>query len=960
MSYIENGITKTVNVNESDSSYRYRSLMQHPKMVLKFSLPEYIDFGAHAFMVYDGTTFTASAAPDIKKNGERNIEYTFNMGTYEDNLLQYKMRNSVDGRLKYSMCSTPAEFVAEIVANLNARDGAGVWHVGDCIDTTPKTIEFNHTYVEAALAQVAEEFETEWEIVNHYIHLHTVKYNENAPLPLSYGKGNGFVPGVGRTTPSGEQPIKRLFVQGGSRNIDRSEYRAPYLLLPRGKTLKYDGDKFEGESGFQSSKAREYQSSDDGTYIERIDGTIAFNKEDSIDCSDLYPSRVGMVSSVVVADAARNFYDIVDSSIPSDLNYEDCLIEGETMTVIFQTGMLAGKEFDAKYIHSARKFEIVPVEIDGQTMPNDTFIPAVGDTYAVFGVMLPSAYICNNNAKSGASWDMFRQAVRYLYANEDPKFTFTGKLQAMWSRTNWATVGPKLVVGGYIHFSDTQFAPDGTDIRIIGIKDFLTDPYAPTIDISNSVSGKSVTTTLVQVGSQEVVIGEAFDNSVQFTKRRFRDVQQTMQMISEAMEGYSDAINPITVQTMALLVGDESLQYVFLNPSDPTQEMQLNVTYNQSTKRLSVPAAVLMHMTLGITTIMETHDETRPQWSMQELTSNVLTDGSKGYYLYAKCEIGSGSGEFVLSENAIGMEAVSGYYHFLVGILNTEIEGERSYVSLYGFTEVLPGRITTDKIVSNDGENWFDLVSGHIQANSAYIRGTIRSPFQNADSDSFSSLKYDNVITTSGGNQLVLGWDASQSGRKVVICGTGSIAAPPSGCYFFRDGYRFTNALSYSNELVSMVGYGTEDTFYGWVVTDRVSFYGNPQNYGSYLRGLFIGHVKIANNSGILYGAVFNGGSVGIARSGAGVYVLSVPSAWFKKYTILQTVDVESIYVVATSMSSGIVVAVTNKVEDTNNGVVNITIELTNNSGNGVDAPFDFIMYNGDQWSNWTILGQTN
>ena len=92
---------------------------------------------------------------------------------------------------------------------------------------------------------------------------------------------------------------------------------------------------------------------------------------------------------------ASIFYDIVDSNIPASLNFEDCLIEGETLTIIPQTGMLAGKEFEAKYIHNAkegkaaRRFEIVPQDIDGQTMPGGNYIPQVGDTYAVFHCMLP-------------------------------------------------------------------------------------------------------------------------------------------------------------------------------------------------------------------------------------------------------------------------------------------------------------------------------------------------------------------------------------------------------------------------------------------------------------------------------------------------------------------------------------------------------------------------------------------
>ena len=67
------------------------------------------------------------------------------------------------------------------------------------------------------------------------------------------------------------------------------------------------------------------------------------------------------------------------------------------------------------------------------------------------------------------------------------------------------------------------------------------------------------------------------------------------------------------------------------------------------------------------------------------------------------------------------MTDVVGYYHLLVGVLNSEYDSERSYVSLYGFSEILPGRITTDKIVSSDGKTYFDLLLGEIGGNIKFI-----------------------------------------------------------------------------------------------------------------------------------------------------------------------------------------------------------------------------------------------
>ena len=692
---------KTIDVQESESSYRYRALMVKPQLVLKLSLAEYIEFPVGTWCEFMGQRFTLPSLQNIKKNGTRNLELTLTMGGDEDRLADYKLRNMQDFRLKFSMCAKPHEFLELIVANLNARDGAGVWSVGDCIEATEKTVEFNHTYVDEGLADVANIFETEYEINNRRISLHKVEYFKDSPLVLSYGKGNGFVPGVGRSTLSSQKPIKRLYVQGGEENIDRSKYGSPTLLLPKNQTLEYEG--------------RTYRSDENGFSIERIDKVSSAVKEDSLDCSEISPKREGTVSSVKVVNEAKNFYDFIDESIPENLNFNDYIIEGETPIIRFQTGMLSGeKEFEFKYIHDERRFELVPQEIDGVVMPGEVYAPAVGDTYAVFGINLPDEYVCDNESQTGASWDMFREAAKFLYENEDQKFTFSGELQGLWAKRNWENVGGKLVVGGYVQFTDEQFAPDGVKIRIVGIKDYLSNPYAPTIEISNEAQGADINSSLRDIENKEIEIDDKTKSVIRFTKRRFRDAKETMQMLEDALLNFSDSINPVAVQTMALLVGDESLQFRFVKSKTNLTQVAFNIQYDNTTKQLHCPAGFLQHMTLGIRSLSSEHktDEYKV-WKMKEFQSGTLNDGAKKYYLYAKVSSTSTDeeGEFVLMEWAVDLDEISGYYYLLVGVLNSELEGERSYVDLYGYTEILPGRISTDRIVSASGDSYFDMLN---------------------------------------------------------------------------------------------------------------------------------------------------------------------------------------------------------------------------------------------------------
>lgn len=425
-------------------------------------------------------------------------------------------------------------------------------------------------------------------------------------------------------------------------------------------------------------------------------------------------------------DADNNFYDIVDNTIPNTLNYEECLIEGETMTIIFQSGMLAGREFEVKYYHNAekgkaaRRFEIVPAEIDGQTMPNATFAPQTTDTYVVFKCRMPDAYVRDDETKTGASWDMFRTAVRYLFDNEEQKFSFTGELDGIWSKKDWINISGKIRLGGYIQFSDEHFQKDGVLVRITGIKDYINKPHSPEIELSNSTVGGSFSTTLKQLESDEVLVEDYHRDAIQFTKRRFRDAKETMEMLEDALlDNFTNSINPIAIQTMQMLVGDESLQFRFVNSKTNPVGVAHSITYDDTTKQLTAAAGIIQHLTIGISSLSSSHAASEYRyWDMPQYTSGRLDNGETKYYLYAKVSKTAQTGSFLLSETAIKLEGVSGYYHLLVGVLNSEYDGERSFVTLYGFSEILPGRITTDRIVSGNGDSYFDMLANAMKLGS--------------------------------------------------------------------------------------------------------------------------------------------------------------------------------------------------------------------------------------------------
>ena len=715
-----------LDVMPDDNSYRHRAIMGDNSLTLYFSLPQHVEIPVGAYCEHDGERYTLMHPESLKMHHTQHFEYTIELEGEQGKMSIWKFRNTVDGRLRFSLTAKPHEHLQMLVDNLNRRDSG--WTLGACIDSPERVVNYDHAFCRDALAMIAKEFGTEYEIVGKRISLGAVEHDRANALPLSYGKGNGFVSGVARTNSEDAVPTEILYVQGGERNIDRSKYGASTLHLPLNAAIAYDGAHFEGETGYDATHARRYGTDEKGFSVQRADRPLSSKAEDSVDLTDIYPSRVGTVGEVITANEKNNFYDFTDPTIPETLDFEQCLIAGEKMTVIFQSGMLSGREFEVKYAHAAsgkkaRRFEIVPQEIDGMTMPGGSFVPRMGDKYAVFHCMLPQAYINDTATRSGAEWDLLRKAVKHLYSHEDPKFSFTGTLDGIWAKRNWENVGGRLKIGAFILFSDKQFQPEGVAVRIVGIKDYINTPHSPEIELSNAPVSSSFGTTLKALESAAVAVDEKHREALQYSKRRFRDAQETAEMIGAALsDRFTNAISPAAVQTMSLLVGDESLQFRFVGSRTNPTAVPHVVTYNAKTKTVNAASGILQHLTLGIRTVSSKHSPSEYRfWDVAAFTSGRLDDAAKKYYLYVRAPRNGNRAEFVLKESPVDFESDAANYHLLVGVLNSEYDGDRSFAPLYGFSEVLPGRITTDRVATSDGRSFFDLAAGEMRLGDSLV-----------------------------------------------------------------------------------------------------------------------------------------------------------------------------------------------------------------------------------------------
>lgn len=723
--------TLLLSVNVDDTSVRYRAIKGEDTLTLKYSLPEHVEIPLGAFCTFKEDIYYLMLPENLTMRHRRAFEYTLVLDAASAAAKRYKFINPVDRRLKFSLTATPREHLQMFVDNMNQRDNG--WKIGTCIDHTEIVLSYNHTFCHDALVQLADELEVDYWFDGKTVNLGKLELYKDNPLPLSYGgDGEGLKPDIQRTNYSDTLPVEILYVQGASQNIDRSKYGASELHLPESVTIRYDGTHFEDEAGFNAALARQYVTDVQGFSVRRGDKELSTHSEDSLDCTEIIPSREETIAGVEGVNDEKHFYDL---HFESDVDYKKYVIAGEHATVIFQTGMLAGKEFDLATDGNGNlickkddqrgtwKVELNPQEIEGITMPDKEsgYMPVAGDKFKVFNIQLPDEYICNNTTKSGAEWDMLRYAVKHMYDNEDVQYTVSGELDELYAKRNWENVGGRIKLGSYISFTDRSFQPDPLLIRIVGIKEYVNKPYSPAIEISNAAARGTLIGALNRIENEEAYTESLYDKSMQFTRRRYNDSVATMAALKDAvLENFTDAINPLSVQTMAMLVGDAALQFRFVDRKVNPVQVTHVVTYDQEKKVLHVPAGIIQHMTLGVTAISTSQRGGNLFWDVPMFESPSLGEAlaSKKYYLYAKCSKTEGTGEFLLSETGIGLESEEGYYHLLMGILCAELEGERSYASLYGFTEILPGQITTDMIKSADGSTYFDLANN-------VIKGTI-------------------------------------------------------------------------------------------------------------------------------------------------------------------------------------------------------------------------------------------
>lgn len=669
---------KSVYVTPLEDSYTYQGVGEIDTLVLSFEVPNHIELNVGAEVVVEGVRYTLMRPQDLTMYHTQHYSYRATFYGDGERTRLYKVQNQVDGRLEFTLTAKPHEHLQMLVDIMNARDKEGGWKVGSVPERAEVMIPYNHTTVLGGLQQLADKLETEWSIDEKTLHIGKLDGGTEEPLALRYGEGNGIRPEVKRLA-SDEYPVRRVYVQTGERNIDPAKYGGKRLHLPK------------------SVSTAEYYTDAKGTYVE-LYGTGGYYRDESVDLKHVHPMREGVVSSVVVTEKGQ--VDFADSSIPDNLDYSQYQIPDEVMKVVFQSGMLAGRDgFEVhKYLHTSRTFQLVQREEDGITMPSGSFLPKVGDKYAVFGCALPDEYIRKAEEK------LLEEALKVLHEERDDKFEIRAEIDGIWASKKWGEVAHKLKVGKSVLFSDPEWLPEPTKIRIVGVKRYLSRPYSPEVELANSVSSGSFSSLVRKVEGEQVIRREETRQSlIKLQDRTYKDTEAVREMVEKLkVEGFSKTLKPETLQTMYAVIGSPALQFEFVGGGFSWTEGKGGA--------VTIPRQTIRQRVAGTT--LEPNPKT-VETTIPALTYTLKPDEQQAH-IYVELKP---TPRYVVSTKPL--QITPG--RLLVGLLNGG-EGSRDFTPLYGFTEISPSHIATRYIRSRSGNMLIDLETGNIYSDKIEFR----------------------------------------------------------------------------------------------------------------------------------------------------------------------------------------------------------------------------------------------
>lgn len=655
---------------------------------VEFTTLQPIGLTVNDYITYKGETYYVRHREDVTKE-EVSRGFAYRVKLYHE---MYRLHDVVafpyekpDFRKNMSKYNGTASQLLDIVVRSMNRVHAG-WKAGSCVETKAETFDLKDKTCAEVVNEIATRFETEFYVQDRTLTIGRREIDRPGSRIYSQGPDGGFR-SITLSAVEEVPPLTRLYAYGSDKNMagQGTKDALEYLKLPGGALyLEKNVDKY---------------------------GVIEQPKQ----FQDIYPHGVFTVTARV------DEFTLQAAGIDFDLDAQ--LIDNTEPTVTFQDGGLAGYDLHivkGSWDNKTKQFKLAKVEEEGALkVPGDIHF-AVGDKFILTGIKMPKAYV------DKASEELRVAAQKYL----DGKCENRTKLAVVCDEVLFAKHSLSVQCGELMHVRDTRLGLD-RKIRVTSVKRFIEndneEPYRYEIVLSDFLEGNRFMQELSDIKKESKAARERAEEMVRYSRRTWQDVKETQEHLKKDFaDKFKESINPVTIETMQLIVGHEQLQFVFVDSKTAPQKV-VGVYPEFTGGRVRVQAAglFLKHMTMGVKAITSHRDPSQYRyWEMADFTSDGLA-ADKVYRLYARVPVSGDSGTFVLHDTFKGMDDEAGFYLLLMGYIGAEREGNRSWGRAYGFTEILPGQITTELIQDPNAQLVIDLANGRITGPLTITAGSV-------------------------------------------------------------------------------------------------------------------------------------------------------------------------------------------------------------------------------------------
>lgn len=381
-------------------------------------------------------------------------------------------------------------------------------------DTASKSVlvSYDNTSIYDALTLIADAFDVEWWIVGNIIYFGKCQFGEETEtVDLTLGEN---VSDMGNAKSSADFAT-RFYVYGSDKNLrnyrknDRGESVAlgvvtDRLMLPKGTDYidlyKYDT---EGNRVYITDSAYTADTTTEMPSEEVVENTIVFD--------DVYPKQDATITDVFVyrmapiKDSEGNvvkkipiYWCKVDGFI-FDRKY---LLEGKTIQMMFQSGLLSGMTFDVTFNPAndavkhpdgsenkdAQRWELVYNTDYGRELPDETLKPSVGDK--IVFVNFDAKLVTEGDMVADAEKKLYTTAVDYIKKQATDNQTYDCTIMCDVARDGFT-----LDVGQRVRLVNAAFFRTPRKSRVIGWEIPLDIPYDnPVYTIGEAVSYSTIGT----------------------------------------------------------------------------------------------------------------------------------------------------------------------------------------------------------------------------------------------------------------------------------------------------------------------------------------------------------------------------------------------------------------------------------------------------------------------------------